>query len=215
MSSDAIIRRLVSARALNTFGRAVMSATVLWELYQRSHDELVIGAVGLVQVIPVILLFVPAGGFVDRSDRRRLTALAAGTTGAVGIGLGVCSALHAPIAMFLALLVVQGAVNAIHAPSASSLIPLIIPREDLMRTNRISASLQELAAIVGPALAGLALMFVEPIGVYVVIAITGLSAGVLYRSLPEPRAVAVDAAGTAARKDWRVGLRFIWRSPLL
>src|SRR6185437_2164176 len=34
----------------------------------------------------------------------------------------------------------------------------------------------------------------------------------MYRSLPAPRAA---AAPTNARKDWRTGLRFIFRSPLL
>ena len=29
------IGRLVAARSLNTFGRAIISATVLWELYAR------------------------------------------------------------------------------------------------------------------------------------------------------------------------------------
>jgi len=211
---DRLIARLVAARTLNTFGRAVLSATVLWELFERTHDEFVIGLVGLVQVIPVILLFIPAGGFVDRSDRRALTAFAASATGAVGLGLAACSAFDAPVAAYLALLVAQGAINAIHAPSASSLIPLVIPREHLIRTNRISASSQELAAIIGPALAGLALLVIEPSAIYAVIAISGLAAGVLYRSLPPPRTIDAPADPTA-RKDWRVGLRFIWRSPLL
>src|SRR5579862_5474867 len=67
------IVRLVGARALNTFGRAMISASVLWELYARTHSKLVLSGVGLVQVIPVVALFVPAGALVDRSDRRTLT----------------------------------------------------------------------------------------------------------------------------------------------
>ena len=67
-----MIGRFVGARALNTFGRAVISATVLWELYERTKDPLVLAGVGFVQVIPVVLLFVPSGALVDRSDRRRL-----------------------------------------------------------------------------------------------------------------------------------------------
>ena len=52
MPEQSPIARLVGARSLNTFGRAIISATVLWELYRRTHDTFVIGAVGLVQVIP-------------------------------------------------------------------------------------------------------------------------------------------------------------------
>jgi len=207
------IPRLVGARSLNTFGRAVLSATVLWELYDRTGSKLVLAAVGLVQVIPVVLLFVPVGTLVDRSDRRTLTTLAAAAAGVVGLALAVASALEAPVAIYLVLLLGYGCITAVHAPASVSLIPLIIKREDLIRTNRISSSLQELAAITGPALAGFALAVVVPAAVYAAIAITGLASAALYRSLPKPRAFEPSAG--AARRDWRVGLRFIFRSPLL
>jgi len=208
------ILRLVAARSLNTFGRAVLNATVLWELYERTHNKLMLAAVGLAQVVPVVLLFVPAGTLVDRSDRRALATAAATTTGAIGLGLALVSVLRAPIPLYFVLLFAQGCMNAIHAPAVASLLPLIIARDQLTRTNRISSSWQELATIVGPMLAGFALGYLEPAAVYAALAVSGLAAGVLYRSLPRPRTV--DAAAAAgARKDWRVGLRFIFRSPLL
>ncbi|HEY5922739.1 MAG TPA: MFS transporter [Kofleriaceae bacterium] len=207
------ISRLVGARSLNTFGRAVLSTTVLWELYDRTSSTLMLAAVGLVQVIPVVLLFVPVGTLVDRSDRRTLTTAAAALAGVIGLALAVASALAAPVAIYLALLLGYGCITAVHAPASVSLIPMIIPRDQLVRVNRISASLQELAAITGPALAGFALAVFVPAAVYAAIAITGLASAALYRSLPKPRAVEPGAG--AARRDWRVGLRFIFRSPLL
>jgi MFS family permease len=208
-----VILRLTGGRALNSLGRAVISATVLWELWERTHDKLVLSEVGLVQVIPVFVLFVPSGALVDRSDRRWLTAVAAGGTGLVGVGLALCSFLHAHVAVYLALLFAQGCMTAIHSPAASSLVPLVIPREQLERTNRINASFGEMAQIGGPALAGIALSFVGAGPIYAFVAVTGIAAGLLYRSLPEPRHV--EAGAPNARRDWRVGLRFIFASPLL
>lgn len=216
MPEQSPIARLIGARSLNTFGRAVISATVLWELYRRTHDTFVIGAVGLVQVIPVILLFVPSGALSDRHDRRTLATTAATITGLIGLGLAACSYFDLPVWTYLALLLVQGGVTSVHAPASSSLIPMIIERGQLERVNRIGASLQELAAITGPALAGLALTWVAPSGIYAAVAVTGLASAALYRALPKPRlAVATAIAGASARKDWRVGLRFIFNSPLL
>jgi MFS family permease len=120
------IARLIGARSLNTFGRAVISTTVLYELYDRTDNAWVIGAVGLVQVIPVILLFVWSGALADRVDRRLLTTLAATITGAIGLGLAACSFFNLPVWAYLALLLVQGCVTSVHAPASSSLIPLII-----------------------------------------------------------------------------------------
>ena len=153
----------MGARSLNTFGRAILSATVLWELYERTHDKLVLAAVGAVQVIPVVLLFVPVGALVDRSDRRTLTSAAALLAGVIGIGLAAASLLAAPVPVYLALLLAYGCITAVHAPASVSLIPLIIAREDLVRTNRISSSLQELASITGPALAGIMLDVFKPL----------------------------------------------------
>jgi len=203
----------VVARSLNTLGRSILNATVLWELYERTHSKLVLSMVGLAQVLPVVLLFVPAGTLVDRLDRRMLATVAATTTGLVGVGLACLSALGAPVALYLWFLLVQGCATVIHAPAVASLIPLIVARGELTRVNRISASFQELAAIIGPWLAGIALTFVTASRVYAALAVTGLAAGALYRSLPRPRAV--EPAAVNVRKDWRVGLRFIFRSPLL
>ena len=48
-----------------------------WELYERTRSPLSLGLVGLVQVVPVIALFVPAGTLVDHRDRRLISALSA------------------------------------------------------------------------------------------------------------------------------------------
>ncbi|HUS27135.1 MAG TPA: MFS transporter [Kofleriaceae bacterium] len=208
------IARLVGARSLNTFGRSIISATVLWELYERTGSKYVIAAVGAIQVLPVVLLFVPVGALVDRSDRRSLTTLCAMAAGVIGIGLATASYFAAPVAVYLGLLLAFGCSTAVMAPASVSLIPLIIERPDLERTNRISSSLQEIAAISGPALSGLALKVVDAQWVYAAVAVTGIAAGTLYRSLPKPRDVSVTNA-SATRKDWRTGLRFIFRSPLL
>lgn len=185
----------------------------MWELYERTGSTLVLAAVGAVQVLPVVALFVPVGTLVDKTDRRTLTTAAAGLAGAVGLLLALASALDAPIAVYLALLLGFGCLTTVHAPASVSLIPMIIPREDLVRTNRLSSSLQELAAITGPALAGAALSFAPAAAVYAFIAVTGVASAALYRSLPKPRSV--EPGALSARRDWRVGLRFIFRSPLL
>jgi MFS family permease len=207
------VRRFIGARALNTLGRAVISATVYWELYERTRDPLVLAAVGAIQVLPVVLLFVPAGDLVDRSDRRRLATLAATGAGVVGVGLSLASALAAPVWVYLALLLALGAATAVHAPAAGSLLPMIAERGQLPRTNRVLSSFSELSQIGGPSLAGVALAAVAPRWVYAFVAVTGLLSGALYRSLPPPRRSA-PIVGAPAR-DWRAGLRYIARSPLL
>ena len=89
-----------------------------------------------------------------------------------GVGLAVASATGAPLAAYFALLLLQGCVTSVHAPASSSLIPLIMERGELERTNRIGSSLQELAAILGPGLAGLLLWLIRAQWVYAIVAVT-------------------------------------------
>src|SRR5262245_37390622 len=113
----------------------------MWELYARTHDKLVLAAVGFVQVIPVVLLFVPVGTLVDRVDRRALTTGAAAAAGAIGLGLAIASHFGAVVPIYLALLLCFGCITAVHAPATASLIPMIIAREDLLRMNQLSSSM--------------------------------------------------------------------------
>jgi MFS family permease len=209
----ATILRLAAARALNTFGRQVLAATVLWELYDRTGSKLTLGLVGAVQVIPVVALFLPAGLLVDRVDRRLLTTLSALVTGLVGVGLAVASYAAAPLAVYYGLLFLLGCATSLHSPAASSLIPTIIPRGHLPRANAITSSAFEVAAIGGPALSGLMLVVTHPAAVYAVVAATGLVSAICYSTLPRPRPQ--PEAKPSARRDWRAGVRFIFGSPLL
>ena len=155
------IWRLVGARALNMFGRQMLGATVLWELYQRTHSKMTLGLVGLVQVVPVVALFLPSGNLVDRYDRRWLTTIAALIAGSVGAGLAIASWFAAPVGVYLALLLVLGCATSQHSPASSALVPMIIPRGQFERANRIGSSIMELTSIVGPALPGLALLVMD------------------------------------------------------
>lgn len=209
------IVRVGLARALNTLGRQILSVAVGWELYERTGSALTLGMVGLVQVLPVVALFLPAGSLVDHRDRRTLTTLAALVTGLVGLGLAAASSASAPVLTYYALLMVLGCATALHSPAASAYIPTIIPRHELTRANAIVSSMYELSAILGPAMAGLLLWLVVPAVVYGLVAATGVASATLYRTLPQPDQAMLGNNAATARRDWRVGLRFIFGSPLL
>lgn len=218
-ASDRKILRVGLARSLNTLGRQILSVAVGWELYELTHSPLTLGVVGLVQVLPVVALFLPSGYLVDHRDRRSLTTLAASVTGLVGVGLAAASWFGAPVPLFYALLLLLGCATALHSPASAAYIPTILPRDSLVRANAIISSMFEMSAILGPAVAGLMLWRLEPAAVYALVGATGIASAILYRTLPPGRPTEAPgeatSAATTARRDWRVGLRFIFRSRLL
>ena len=68
-------RLLLTGRFITSFGNEMLSFTIGWELWLRTHQAFVLGMVGLVQVIPVILLSLPAGHVADQYNRKRIVLI--------------------------------------------------------------------------------------------------------------------------------------------
>jgi MFS family permease len=89
---------------------------------------------------------------------------------------------------------------------------MLVAKTQLQRANAIRSTGFETAAIAGPAVAGLLLSVLQPAAVYALsAALLAVSAGA-YVTLPQPRS---RPQGQQRDRDFWVGLRFIFRSPLL
>lgn len=107
--------------------------------------------------LPSALLVLQAGVWADRWDRRRMllaTQIAGGAVmaaTAVMVGLG-----HVGFGFVLVAAVLSGSAAAIGSPVRSSLIPALVPREQLFGAIAINAIAMTLSLILGPVLAKLA-----------------------------------------------------------
>jgi MFS family permease len=66
---------------LELIGRQAVVAAATWQVYQWTGSATALGLVGLVNVLPLLALSLPAGALADRHDRKKLIA-----TGTVAIG---------------------------------------------------------------------------------------------------------------------------------
>src|SRR6202162_1285888 len=57
---------------LSITGRLMLAVAVEWELYARTHSATALGLVGLVIVVPVVALSLPAGHLADRVSRKHI-----------------------------------------------------------------------------------------------------------------------------------------------
>jgi MFS family permease len=74
---------------LSMLGRQAVSVAVTWEIYQWTHSATALGLVGLVNMLPLLALSLPAGALADRYDRRRIIALGTAVSAVLGIGLAL------------------------------------------------------------------------------------------------------------------------------
>ena len=113
--------RLVSAGILlSALIERSQAVAIGWDLYERTGSALALGTIGLVQFLPVILLFLPAGHLADVFDRRWVVLLSFAAWGAANVILVVVVA-AALVAGFprLAWLAFAGALATAAMPGAA------------------------------------------------------------------------------------------------
>ena len=137
----------------------MLSFAIGWELWLRTHSALALGMVGLVQVIPVILLSLPAGHVADQYNRRRIVLITQLSLALCALGLAFLSYTQGSIILVYLCLFGIGAARAFNDPAASTLVPETVPPNLFSSAATWNSSTWQLASILGPAIAGLIVAF--------------------------------------------------------
>ncbi len=150
-------RRFLLAGMAATVGGQMQGVAVAWEIYERTRSAAALGLVGLAQVLPVIVLSIPAGHVADRHDRKRLLIFAHLLFGAASLGLAAQAAVQGPVWPAYVCLVLTGVAQAANMPARWSLLPMLVPREQLAVAVTWNTSSWQVAAVAGPMCGGLAI----------------------------------------------------------
>ncbi|MGH7561376.1 MAG: MFS transporter [Gemmatimonadales bacterium] len=207
-------RRYLAGNVLGTIGHQMQSVAIGWELYERTRSPLALGLVGLVQVVPLLLLFLPVGHLVDRYDRRRVLIGAEAGLALTAFGLAAVSALHGPIPLVYLLLTVNGAARAFQGPAKSALLPEIVPVRVFQNAVTWNSGGWQVADVVGPALGGVLIAASGGASaVYVANGVAALLFLLLLRRVPTdaaPRRVPVASLSALLE-----GVRYVRKSEVL
>lgn len=161
-------RLLISGRFLSSLGGEMLTFAIAWELWLRTHSALALGMVGLVQVVPVILLALPGGHFADQHNRRRIMVVTQSVFALCSLSLAYLSWTQGPIPLIYASLLVIGIARAFNDPASSTLTPETVPPELFANAATWSSSAWQMAAITGPALAGIWVATLDNVtGIYI------------------------------------------------
>ncbi len=132
----------------------MLSFAIGWELWLRTRSAFNLGLVGLVQVIPVVLLSLPAGYVADHYPRRRIIIVTQLLLASCSLGLAFLSLFNGPLVYIYFCLFGIGVARAFNDPASSTLLPQTVPPEIFTSAATWSSSSWQMASIVGPALAG-------------------------------------------------------------
>jgi MFS family permease len=200
---------------LAMFGQQMVTVAIGWELYERTGSALVLGGVGLAQVLPVILLFLPAGYAVDRFSRKRVMIASQLVLTLAELGLSALSYRHGSLLLVFACLVALGGAQAFSSPAGSTLIAQVIPEQFYENAMTWRSSATQLSSVLGPAMGGFLIgIFQGATWVYVASGVASLvfCLLLLLMRVKRQKTLAREGKSLAALVD---GLRFLAQSRVL
>ena len=141
---------LLAGRLITSLGNQMLSFAIGWEIWLRTRSEFNLGLVGLVQVIPVLLLSLPAGHVADQYNRKRIILVTQSLLATCSLGLAWLSFTQGPIELIYLCLLGIGIARSFNDPASSTLLPQTVPPEVFTSAATWSSSAWQLAAIAGP-----------------------------------------------------------------
>ncbi|HEY4371519.1 MAG TPA: MFS transporter [Burkholderiales bacterium] len=139
---------------MSSIAQQAQAVAIGWDIYDRTHSALALGWTGLVQFIPVLAFFLPAGQIADRHDRRLICGLSL-VVWLIGAAVLAASArLHTPVGWIYVSVAFTGLSNVLNRAARDALLPQIAPPDILARAVTWNATIFQIASVAGPTLAG-------------------------------------------------------------
>jgi MFS family permease len=214
-------RLLWAGSATSILGDQFSFIAMPWLVLQLTGDPLALGIVLALEGIPRTLFMLVGGALTDRFTPRSimltadiirlfLTALMAGLvfTGHIQIGMVYIIALA------------FGLVAGFAIPASNSMVPMLVPENELQAGNAVAMGTSQLISFVGPTLAGIVIagFSKSPTGIGLAFSIDAVSFAVSALALWLMRGARAHADNTQAESIWESilsGMRYMWHDPAL
>ena len=188
----------------------MLAVSIGWHLYQATGNPLDLGLVGLMQILPMLILFLASGWAVDHYPRKTILLIVSVVEVIVYVGLalsmqdGVVERLNVFSILFL-----HGCAYAFIAPTTEAILPNIVDDEYLSRAVAITSSVWTTATTIGPFAAGLLIAKFDFGTYWWLVAISALGA-FCYLWLPR---LAVSRTSRGGLNDLLSGIRHVFANP--
>lgn len=196
------LTRLLVGEFVSSIGDWLYLVAILILVYEVSKDPLVLGIVGAARVLPYVILSIPAGILADRYDRRLILLVTDVARGTLMLVMAALVGSNAPVVWIVLLAVVATCFSTFFDPAIGAYLPSLVADEDqLGPANSAWSTLDNLAFVIGPAIAGLLIAAGGLVLAFVLNAATFAVIAVVLWRLPSPRRGASVEASQAGEAD--------------
>jgi MFS family permease len=191
------LSRLLAGEFVSSVGDWLYLVALLIVVYRESEDTVLLGIVGAARVLPYVLLSIPAGIVADRFDRRLVLLVTDVARGALMLVLAWLVATDASVGWVVAISIVAASFSAFFSPTIGAYLPSIVRDEaELGPANSAWSTLDNLAFIIGPGIAGLLIATTGLTAAFLLNAASFAVVTVVLWGLPSVRPAAVESSPT-------------------
>jgi MFS family permease len=189
-------RLLFLSTSASSFGTLLAAVALAVDVKDRTDSGLWVGALMIVEFLPMILIGLAFGPLLDRLSRRTLMIVADVARAAVFCALPFAGS----AAGIVALATVAGLANGFFRPAAYAGVPNLVPDEDLAHANSLIQGAENVSWTIAPVLGGVLTAAVGPHAAYWINAATFVVSALLIARIPRRL---LQSAAALTRGYWR------------
>lgn len=206
----------ISAHAVSVLGLWVQRIAIQWLVWTLSGSYAWLGAMALAEALCATVFGIVGGPLADRFDR----AFLASSTQSLLTGVALCLALvtyldliNLPVLM--AFVMATGAIEGLWTPVRLSIMPNMVPREDMPAAVALTALIFNLAIFVGPAIGAVIITFFSIEGAFLANAASYVGLVVVFKRIKIANQGGRSAGKGSYKRDLFAGLSYVTRSASL
>ena len=212
----------ITARIFFIAGLRMTPVLLGWKLYEVTGSKLALGILGLSEVIPAVLIALPAGVKVDKSNKHRL--------------ISICMFMY--LLLMISLLITTtdwfagnfsgktiewciygcvfgtGIVRAFSASAFNAFLAQLVETRSLVKAVSINSMTWLIAAVTGPAIAGLLLGYTSITIAFILVCVFIFAALIIFQQV-KPKPITWIAGKTKTWESVKEGLRFVIKQKAL
>ena len=204
-------RVLWTGMAISLLGDGIYLVAIAWQVFELSNTPAALGLVGVATMLPTVALVLLGGVITDRFERRRVLIAADLIRGAAVTGIGLLAISgHLQLWHVFALVACFGVGDALFGPAFRSLVPELVPADQLVQANALEQMARPAVRLVGPAIGGFVVHFLGAGTAFLFDAGSfGCSIGALLLLTPRPFRRERERSGSSVAADLVEGFGFV------
>ncbi|MFF8697504.1 MFS transporter [Streptomyces albidoflavus] len=212
LRTSADFRRLWIGNTISWVGQGMTALAISLQVYDLTRSSFSVGLVGLFSLVPLVVFGLYGGSIADTVDRR-LLGLASSTGSwllAVALAVAAFAGFH-QVWFLYAVVALQAVCAALNSPARTSMIPRLLPAEQLPAANALNSMTTTFGTMTGPMLGGALVGLWGYQAAYLIDAVAFTAALYAMWRLPAMRPQREE--GSRGRASVLDGLRFLATRP--